>query len=351
MSEQRRNLAVGLTVLVSLGLLGILVMRFAGMPALFQRGYHVRIQLDATHEVHEGDPVHLAGMVVGRITDIGFTDNDPRKGVTMLARIESDIHVPADVACQIFGGALKSAYVDLKPTGKYPPDPRTGKPLDFLPKDQVLTIPGEAKGNGLIPDELIDAVKSLKKLSDAVSNMLGVPGEGAPAPAPATGAATASAPAGPPGLPGTLAKLDRALDALTAVMGDAQNQANLKASLANLAQVSGSAIDLMKDLKAVVGNTDQFIQTAQGVATRAGDDLHNLTQKLMTDAEHISQLMTALGKTTDKLNSCEGTMGKLLNDPELYNSLLELTQGLNGLTKDFSALVKQWKEKGVNLKL
>ena len=149
----------------------------------------------------------------------------------------------------------------------------------------------------------------------------------------------------------TLAKLDRALDGMNAVLGDPQNQANIKTSLDGLAKASASAVELMKDLKQVAGNADKFLVSAQGVTTRASDDLHGLTQKLMTDAEHISQLLTALGKATDKLNTSEGTLGKLLNDPELYNGLVETTKGLDKLMKDFDALVKQWKEKGINLKM
>ena len=48
------------------------------------------------------------------------------------------------------------------------------------------------------------------------------------------------------------------------------------------------------------------------------------------------------------LNSKEGSAGKFINDPALYESLLDVSKGMSTLVKDLDALVKQWKEQGVN---
>jgi phospholipid/cholesterol/gamma-HCH transport system substrate-binding protein len=351
MNEQRRNLAVGITVLVGLVLLGAMILRFAGVPELFQRGYVLQLHADGTHEVHEGDPIHLSGMPIGRVTAIEFTDGDPRKGVTFTTRIDQNVNIPANAACFIYGGSgLKSSYVDLASTGECPIDPATGRKMEFLPKDRVTVLEARPKGSGLIPDELMESMKSFSRLADSVNAML-------TAPVPATGAAgtqtaTGTAPAiEVQGLASTLAKLNRALDALNAVMGDNQNQANIKLALDNLAKASAGAVEAMNSLKAFAADAGKATQTVQAVATRTGDDVHELSVKLIADAERISQLMTTLNKAAQKIESGEGAMGKLLNDPELYNNLTEMSKGLSTLVNDFDSLVKQWKERGVELKM
>lgn len=351
MNEQRRNLAVGITVMVGLVLLGAMILRFAGVPELFQRGYVLQIHADGTHEVHEGDPIHLSGMRIGRVTAIEFTGGDPRKGVTFTTRIDQDVNIPGNAACFIYGGSgLKSSYVDLASIGECPIDPATGRKMDFLPKDRVTVLEARPKGSGLIPDELMESMKSFSRLADSVNAMLNPP-------APATGAAgtqvaTGTAPAvEAQGLPGTLAKFGRALDALNAVMGDNQNQSNIKLALDNLAKASAGAVESMNSLKAFAADAGKAMQTVQGVATRAGDDVHDLTAKLIDDAEKISQLIMTLNKAAQKIESGEGAAGKLLNDPELYNNLTEMSKGLARLVDDLDALVKQWKERGVELKM
>lgn len=354
MSEKRRNLAVGATVLVAMALLGGMILRFAGVPEMFQRGYEIKMESDAAHDVHEGDLVHLAGMNIGRITKMAFTDpNDPIKGVTFTARIDWNVNIPGNAVCWIYGGALtKGTYIDIKTANTFLTDPRTGQKLQILPKDYPVTLAAVAKGSSLIPEEMTDAVKSFGKLADSLQSVLGQPPSASTdGPTSATSVASASAPAEPAGLPATLAKLNRTLDAMYAVMGDTQNQANIKLALGNLATFSGNAIEVMNKLKEFASAATLAAGDAGKLTTQASGDLHALTQKFIEDAEKMSQLLMTLNKAAMKIDSGDGTAGKFLNDPQLYNSMAEMATGLNKLVQDFDALVKQWKEKGVEMKL
>ncbi|MFB3892736.1 MAG: MlaD family protein [Phycisphaerae bacterium] len=359
MTDRARNLAVGLTVIVGFCMLGAMIIAFAGMPQLFQSGYIVYIDADAANGVAPGDPVHLRGIRVGYITDVSLTQGKGGQGaagVTYTAKIGYSTHLPGNVQCWVTsGGQLSRAFVDFWP-GDVPKirDPVTGKPLDDL---EAATAPVHVKaipkGSGLIPEDVT------RKLSAALDNLASLAGNLnamiAPPPAAsgpaATGPATGPGPALPEGLPGLTARLSRTLDALYAVMGDAQNQANIKASLANLNKATAGAIETMDAVKKVAANADKTFREVSNLTTRANEDIHTLSEKLITDAEDISRLMMALNKAAMAMNSKEGTMGKLINDPQLYNSLLEVSNGMGTLVKDLDALVKQWKEQGVNMKL
>ena len=298
---------VGLTVIVAFGLLAAMILIFAGLPGILQGGYEIKMRFPATADAHEGDPVHLAGIVVGSIIDIGFTDGDARKGVTFTARIDADKKIPGNANAYIFSkGIAGGAYVELKPDGKERIDPRTGRPTQFLPAGTI--IDGTLK-TSMLPDELTDGLKAISKLAESLSDLL----------APERPAQTATQdartrPATPQGLKGTVIKLNQTLDALNEVLSK-ENRANLAASLNNV---------------------------------------NDLTRNLLTTAEKLSSALDSINRMVTKIESGEGSAGKLINDPKLYNNLLEASEQLSlslkefrQTLKEFRQLSKHWREKGI----
>ena len=52
-----------------------------------------------------------------------------------------------------------------------------------------------------------------------------------------------------------------------------------------------------------------------------------------------------------KIDAGQGTAGQLVNDPKLYQSLVDSARELNATITDFKRLVEQWEQEGVSLKL
>jgi hypothetical protein len=352
MNEKNRNLAVGITVLVALAMLAGMIFIFAGLPQYFQRGYDLTILTDSTHNIKPGDSIYLAGMPVGHIYSVAFTDNDPRRGVTIVARVEHGTRIPANIVVYIFeGGSFQGAYVQLKTEGQYRIDAQTGVPMEFLPADRPTVLLAKVMPGGIVPAEVLDALKGLSKLADNLNNLIAPPPQAGAVQAtsqagsePASANIAATSPADQAGLPGMVVKLNRTLDAMYAVLGSQENQANIKTSLANLSIASANAAEAMVSIKA-------FALTANSATTKASDDIHALAGKLIEDAERISQLVMTLNQAAMKINAGEGSFGKLLNDPALFNSLVEVSKGLKKMVDDFDVLAKKWNEQGVQMKI
>jgi len=373
MKEHTRNLAVGLTVIGALLMLGVMILLFAGLPEMFQRGRVIRMNFPATADAHTGDWVHLAGMRVGKITDIIFADEDPRKGVQFVARIDEGVKVPADVQPRIYTrGFVGGAYLELVPGGPDRFDPRTGRKLEFLPEDWEKPLEGELKGTGLIPEEMLVAVRGLGELVENLNDLVSPPAP-ATATAPA-GSRPSSRPAPQAGgaLRGALAKLARALDALEAILGDAENQANIKKSMANLTLATAKASEAMDALKGfaveasktavevrkTVADARETMTEASKTARKFSDLAGNadarfqeLSAKLIEDAEKLSAVLATINRVATKLESGEGTAGQFVNDPKLYNSLLEASHQLAAMMKELRGLVEHVKKHGLPLKV
>jgi len=332
MNENRRNIAIGLTVIAGLAMLCGMIVLFAGLPQMFSTGYTVEIHFWQTHDIIAGDPIYLRGKRVGLVTNVDFTNGDARNGVTIRAKVDSDIRLPRDIQARIFTkGLVGKGYLTLIPPAK------TEARAEFYTIDEVIKLQGaHDPGQGLLPKELTASLKNFGDLAKNLNELI------APVAPTTTQPATTqpSPPTLPAGLQGTVARMNRTLDALYAITGDDQNQANFKAALANLAKASDQADQAMAAIKATAISAQK---------TLGGAD--ELTRKLITSAEDISILLKSIGETVEKMNQGHGTAGKFINDPALYNSLTQVGEQMNGLIKDFRRLAKQWKEKGIDVRL
>lgn len=313
MKEHTRNIAVGMTVIVALIMLGWMILVFAGLPQIFQTGYTIRLTSDSTHDVHEGDAVHLAGMRVGRIMKIDFTDGDPRKGVTFIARIKGSKSIPGNATAYVYTRGFGGAYVELKADGPPRMDLDTNEPMDYLPKDGSVVMAMKHHSPSLFPDELTDAFKGLSSLADNLNAMI------APA-----GDSNAPPEIGPDGLPvplqsitGAVVRLNRTLDSVRAFADDARE---------SVGAISESA-------------------------TAAADRFEVLARRLIEDADKIAELMTTINKIAMKMESGEGTAGMLLNDTRLYENMLDLAHQMGKMLEEFRSLTRKWKTEGVRLKM
>ena len=358
MTERARNLAVGLTVMIAIAMLSGMIVIFTGLPDMFRQGYDIHMRFPTTADAHQGDDVHLVGMMIGKITGVRFTDPaDPGKGVTFTASIDNDVDIPANVKAYILTkGFVGGAWLELKSDAPVPVDPGTGKPA-YLPRNGTAVVEGILKGSGVIPDELLEAISGLSELGRNLNRLIAPPAEPTTAPdGPASRPTTAKS--GLTGLHATIDKLNRTLDAMHAILGDAENRANLKTSLANLAKATAQANEAMAALKKFATDATKGVADARKavkdislLTSETGSKIDELSAKLIDNAEKISRLMTTMNKAAEKLEAGKGSAGMLLNDPKLYNSLLEATRQLTRLLTDFDELIKTWKAEGVDIRV
>lgn len=158
----------------------------------------------------------------------------------------------------------------------------------------------------------------------------------------------------------TVASLNKALSSLDVLLGkfnallDPNSQKNIQAALANLAVTTESLKTLLnsrdgalaRSLSNVEGITGSLksntgkIDTILGNFQTTSRTLSNLKLEGMID--NVNKSVVKLDATLAKVNSRDGSLGLLLNDPKLYEELRQTNRSLNTLLDDFRTHPKRY---------
>jgi phospholipid/cholesterol/gamma-HCH transport system substrate-binding protein len=364
MTERVRNVAVGVTVILALcGLAGMIIL-FGKSPVYATGGYRLTVVLPASGGVGGNSSVQLNGFHVGTVTDVVLM-SDPSQGVRVHCRIDHKYRIPDTASVSVGSRGLGgSAYVDL-----YASAPPPGHTTHFLPTDGKAELQGQISPyGGLLGSEMSTELghiaasfQSFSRLADNLNAVL--MGQAPPAPVttqPATGSApsTASAPTGGQGLATAIVKLNGVLDGMATIVNNPDNQTNIQVSLANLRKATEqatAAIEQLKDFaqeaRSGLANVNRSAEAVTSTAQLTGQRVSELASQLGDDAARLGRLLTTLNQVSEKIVAGEGTAGKLLNDPALYNELVDSMRQLSKTLTELQATLKTWREKGVDVKV
>jgi phospholipid/cholesterol/gamma-HCH transport system substrate-binding protein len=310
MSPHRRNVVVGAVVLLALGVLAWMSLQFAnkGFAALFTKGTEVTLIAPRGDGVAEGSPVQYLGVNVGQVRDLKL--NPDGTGVVINLIINEGNHVPENVQGTIKPAGLlgSTANIGLEPVGA------PSKNL-IKPGTQLEVQPGSS--NTLIPPEVTGIIEDIRK-RDLVKHL----------------DETIVT------LRDQAVKFGKVMETTGELLGDKKMQADLRATLANLRTTTEKADKITGDFRTLTGQ------------------VQSLTANLNTTNRGLNDRIEQLGKTLVKFDSVvakidegDGTLGKLTNDPRLYEALADTSSELRLMVADLKRLVEQWEQEGVSLKL
>lgn len=260
-----------------------------GGANFFNRGKEVRAYFDSVRELKVGDAVKLAGVMVGRVSDIRLATNK----VEVAMRLERGAGVRTDsIASVQFTGLMGQNFVSLTFGTANAPLVETGA---------VLTVKEQ-------PD-LSQLMEKLQGVADGVQNMTkSFNGE----------------------------EFSKLLGPFTDFLKE--NNVKLATIFGNMQTISGSIAEGKGTLGKLINDDAVYtnvvaMMTNMSRASSKLDGLLDNAQGMLADAR------SAIGTATNVLagvNRGEGTMGKLLHDEKLYTetttamtNLKEIMQKIN----------------------
>lgn len=326
---------MGVTVLVAMGLLGWMIFKFGDAPARFFRPPQISVKFagDRADGLGDGSAITYMGVSVGRVTKVKRV-NDPVR-IEVTADLDKEPALP---------GNLKGRIVFTSPLG--------GVSSLELVRDETKTegsvmvdgaeLRAEFLGSTFLPPEFAEAAKNI---GDAVkafndSKMIESLKETVEL---------------------TKKRIDetgKVIDGVASLVNDPKMRADLQQSLANVRTASDDAAAITNRVRLIA---DKMVATADRVDTvvgNAGEAIKTTEKQIDRIGGQMSEQLVRLGQLLDNVQSISskidkgtGTAGQLVNDPKLYQGLVDSTRELNLALSDVRRLVQQWEQEGVSLKL
>lgn len=279
----RREVHVGLFVVI--GLLAVLTALFALTdPGTFRGRYYVSTVVQDAGGIRKGDPVQMKGVNIGRIRD--FTIDGGGVRISMELEHDRGYVVPADSRVSIVsGGLLQSMVAEIVPgTSKEPLADGA-----VLPSVEAPTLTQTAETLSADADTVL--VRAQQLLNQQTIGAVGASAQ----------------------------QMQELLVQLTALASDQRAQLNaLTTSLQRSAQgLEGTVAAVNQpELARAIARTD------------------SMSIRLDAATGSLQQASSSLASLMQRVDSGEGTLGRLTRDDELYQNMNAAIASLNALTTD-----------------
>ncbi|HBL77818.1 MAG: hypothetical protein A2W90_02075 [Bacteroidetes bacterium GWF2_42_66] len=252
----------------------------------------------------ESSAVTVNGYKVGQVTEIDFTE-DNSGNLLVVFSLEGDFMIPRGSVARIVSSDLmgtKSIHLEINPNSEY-----------YASGD---TIPGSIESD--LKEQVSMQVLPLKKKAEEL-----------------------------------LASLDSAITVVTYVFNErtrenlAESFEHINQTVANIEQTSGELKQLIQknsgSITSIIGNIDTLSTGFKNNSENLNQIVRNI--KSMSDTlssfslspmmAEINKVLGGLNSVIENLQTTDNSAGLLLNDPELYENLNQLSSSLELLLKDF----------------
>ncbi|HLC18410.1 MAG TPA: MlaD family protein [Thermodesulfobacteriota bacterium] len=313
---------VGLFVLIGVLLLVYMSLRVGGIRLGRAEGYTLIVKFDSAAGLDPDASVRVAGVEVGRVKTIRLEDHKAQLELI----INPDVEIGKDfVAALKTTGLLGERYVELMPG-------RPGAPA--LKEGEEITRTAKFVDVDTLLMSLSDVAEDLKKVTASLGNVLG--GEEGET---------------------TLRNIVKNVEDLSFTVNRIveQNDEKLGRILANLDEFSTLLRDdgpeISAGLKEAVKNLNTaLLETSNNLNSLIEDNRENLKEgvenlkvasiKLQEAMDTVNEFTKEIGpklsgtvenvgSIAKKIDEGEGTLGKLVNDPEMHDNLNKTISGIN----------------------
>jgi len=288
-----KEFIIGLSVIAAIAILifGIEYLKGINMfsPANF---YYVNYENVSGLEV--AAPVSIDGFKVGQVREISYDYDNPGK-IRVLLAVNKKLRVPEDSYAVLSSTLMGGGYVDIK-MGE------SKKMLEVGSDIRTKEVPG-----------LMDALA--KDVMPAVSTIL--------------------------------PRIDSLLYNLNSLAGDPA----LAQSVRRLDGITGNILTATQGLNSVMGrDVPAVMYNARSITTKVDSVSANLIAlsnqlkqlPIASTMDNVNAVTDNLVKFSNRLNSESSTLGKLTNDPELYDRLNRVSADIDSLILDIKKNPKRY---------
>ena len=274
--------------------------RFLKGSELFSNNYKYYAYYDQVGGIQTASHVMIYGVKVGSVTKVTL-DEDPSKGVELELSIDRRYRIPADSKAKIFSnGVMGGKAVDIV-MGSSPEYVDDGGTLASEVGVDIIDMAGSELE--FFKEKITEVVGSLTTTLDGINSLLEENSAN---------------------LNSIVANVDGITASTDEILRD--QKTHLREAIASLNLFAQSLGDNTEHIDSIMGNLDAFsAQLAEA----------DLVSEVESTVEHLNAVLAAADAET-------GTVGKLLNDAELYDNLSAASDNLSLLLADLKANPKRY---------
>ena len=342
MREGVRNFMIGLTSIAALVGLAALLMSFGELDPLIHPKYKLTIKTDNAAGLRQGATIEYDGVPVGVVDSVFVISQDPQTPVRIVCLIDDSVRIPVDArpfaTAAIIGGSA-SLQLQAPPNG----EARNG---NFLANDGTAEIYGPVRGGLLaqITEQLDQRMKplteSLEKFNKLADTYIALGQNFNSLLEPQTSQQLAGGEQ--PNLRTAVLKLNDALDQATQALALAKSFLGDEQLRADARNAVSKANTLIEQATSAV---ERYTKLAESLQTNSEE----LTKKLLPIADALAATLDDVRRVSKLATEGKGTVGLLLNNPDLYNSLNDAAARLEQTLKQAQLLIDKIRKEGVNV--
>lgn len=270
--------------------------RFLSGVDIFSRNVDYYAVYDQVNGVQGASPVMMRGVKVGTVSEILF---DPARSARVVLRltVRRQYPIPADSEAKIVSSSLMGSKAIEIVLGE------SSEPLEK----------GDTIRSGYSRDMMDTALTELDFFKEKISRLT--------------------------------EELSRTLTGVSTLVED--NASNIGGLTAHLNSIAGNLDEILSaeksGLRSAIDGLSEFSQTLGGNAGRVDTLMGNLTRFSDNLAEaDLKAGIDRLNGILDRIEGGEGTVGRLMNDAELYENLQQASENLSVLLADLKENPKRY---------
>ena len=311
MNDRIKQFRVGVVVLAT-SIIGAILVTLNGptstewIPGL-DKHYQVTIELPQAPGIGPNTPVRKNGLLIGRVAD----GEDKQDHVAVTANIDAGSLLYPSYHVRVRTTLLNDATLEFITRPVAPGTPPVGSGAVFTGK--VAPSPMDAIID--MQDDLQVMIGSLQTAGDEVSKLAKTVNE-AIGPDPEKGRV--------PKLLDTveqsMADLSRAAKTFDKFFGDPELMSTVREARLTMGDVRDVAEAVQSPIEAI----DRNLKNLEGLTEPLGRNGEQVAASLIDGLNGLSKIVEELTVLTESLNSRDGTIGRLIHDPAVYDNLSQL---------------------------
>lgn len=334
MEQRTAEFYVGFTVLAALLVAGILVVLLGEWP-IARAATTIYVHFPRAPRVTADTPVRKSGILIGRVRDVAFAEDDPHRpddeGVVVAIDVFGDNKVYDDEIFVIDASLLGDATIQVLPSGEIRPPRTVLKDGAYVPDGRVKPDAFEAleELQANLPETIVAVGAAAENLGDLTREMSRVlrNNEAQITRMIDKGETTIDL------MQSTLTKVDD-------VLGDEELRDSIRDTLGELPMVLEQARITLEGVEDGFAQFERQLENLDGITGPLGERGESIVLDVESAVRNLDGLTTDLRGFAENVRTSEGTLGQLITNPDLYQNINEAAENLEELTRQLKPIMQ-----------